>query len=94
MAKPTFPNMEKRQRLLSSLVVVYIIKFSCLIGALFTEYWVDADGYHFGIFKYCVDNTSTCQDVTYQLQTIEGKHFHFSTSFYKEYRSKFVVFSL
>lgn len=71
MAKPTFPSMEKRQRLLSSLVVVYIIKFSCLIGALFTEYWVDADGYHFGVFKYCVDNTSTCQDVTSQLQTIE-----------------------
>uniref|UniRef100_K1PQD6 Peroxidasin-like protein n=1 Tax=Magallana gigas TaxID=29159 RepID=K1PQD6_MAGGI len=45
--------------------------FSCLIGALFTEYWVDADGYHFGVFKYCVDNTSTCQDVTSQLQTIE-----------------------
>lgn len=72
--------MEKRQRLLSSLVVVYIIKFSCLICALFTEYWVDADGYHFGVFKYCVDNTSTCQDVTSQLQTIEGKHFDFDIS--------------
>lgn len=80
MTKLTFPNMEKRQRLLSSLVVVYIIKFSCLICALFTEYWVDADGYHFGVFKYCVDNTSTCQDVTSQLQTIEGKHFDFDIS--------------
>lgn len=38
ITKPTFPSMEKRQRLLSSLVVVYIIKFSCLIGALITEY--------------------------------------------------------
>lgn len=32
---------------------------------------MDTDGYRFGLFKYCVDNTSTCLDVSSQLQTIE-----------------------
>lgn len=53
------------------LVVVYVIKIPFFLTVLLTHYWVDEDGYNFGLFKYCVDNTGTCQDVSSKLQTIE-----------------------
>lgn len=64
--------MKKQQKFLSFLIVMYLLKISCLLSGLLTDYWIDTDGYHYGLFKYCVDNTSTCLDVTPQLQTIKG----------------------
>lgn len=63
--------MKKQQQFLCFLIVMYPLKISCLLYAFLTDYWVETDGYHFGLFKYCVDNTTTCLDVTPQLQTIE-----------------------
>lgn len=67
-----FLNMKKERQFLCFLVVMYPLKISCLLYALLTDYWVETDDFHFGLYKYCVDNTSTCLDVTIQLQTIEG----------------------
>lgn len=64
--------MKKQRQFLTFMVVMYLLKISCLLCGLLTDYWVDTDGYHFELFEYCVDNTSTCLDVTPQLQTIEG----------------------
>lgn len=63
--------MKKQRQFLTFMVVMYLLKISCLLCGLLTDYWVDTDGYHFGLFEYCVDNTSTCLDVTPQLQSIE-----------------------
>eukprot|EP00105_Crassostrea_gigas_P013617 XP_011429981.1 PREDICTED: striated muscle preferentially expressed protein kinase isoform X3 [Crassostrea gigas] len=63
--------MKKERQFLCFLVVMYPLKISCLLYALLTDYWVETDDFHFGLYKYCVDNTSTCLDVTIQLQTIE-----------------------
>lgn len=64
--------MKTQQKFLSFLIVMYLLKISCLLYGLLTDYWVETDGYHYGLFEYCVDNTSPCLDVTPQLQTIEG----------------------
>nr|XP_011429979.2 peroxidasin homolog isoform X1 [Crassostrea gigas] len=63
--------MKKERQFLCFLIVMYPLKISCLLYALLTDYWVETDDFHFGLYKYCVDNTSTCLDVTIQLQTIE-----------------------
>lgn len=65
-------DMRKKYEVCICLVVVYVIKIPFFLTVLLTHYWVDEDGYNFGLFKYCVDNTGTCQDVSSKLQTIEG----------------------
>uniref|UniRef100_A0A8W8NNX9 Ig-like domain-containing protein n=1 Tax=Magallana gigas TaxID=29159 RepID=A0A8W8NNX9_MAGGI len=65
--------MKKERQFLCFLIVMYPLKISCLLYALLTDYWVETDDFHFGLYKYCVDNTSTCLDVTIQLQTIEAE---------------------
>ncbi|XP_034314115.1 neural cell adhesion molecule 1-like [Magallana gigas] len=63
--------MKTQKKFLSFLIVMYLLKISCLLYGLLTDYWVETDGYHYGLFEYCVDNTSSCLDVTPQVQTIE-----------------------
>ena len=45
---------------------------SGILVALLTDHWAGEDEFHFGVLKYCVDNTSICQEVTDKLHFIEG----------------------
>ena len=64
--------MTTAQKLSCFLITGYILQISGYLVALLTDHWAGEDEFHFGVLKYCVDNTSSCQEVTDKLHFIEG----------------------
>ena len=64
--------MTTAQKLSCFLITGYILQMSGILVALLTDHWAGEDEFHFGVLKYCVDNTSSCQEVRDKLHFIEG----------------------
>nr|XP_022309848.1 striated muscle-specific serine/threonine-protein kinase-like [Crassostrea virginica] len=64
--------MATAQKLSCFLITGYILQISGILVALLTDHWAGEDEFHFGVLKYCVDNTSICQEVTDKLHFIEA----------------------